>query len=723
MQSIRRSAILACLAFLVAAPSARAQTADESRLLQIAGQSGSYVDEVRALLAKGANPNSPGRGGRTAVHVAAGNGAVENMRALLEAGGKPNVQDEDGNTPLHFAADAIPRTGVDSAGAIIRLLLEAGGDPNRANAQGRTPLHHAAGAPLGEGPARALLRGGADANRKDRWGNTPLHAAVGPNLGRPAMVQALLAGGGNPKVANGDGLTVLQLFVRVAGDQGDTAAMLIDAGADPSRKYPNGEAPLHAAIRTGGNRGKVRVAKALLAGGADPCARDGQGYIPYSVAREGGDIHRALSNAGGYDRACDRKGERVAAGSARTMQARARVSVRSGPGTQYEKVGLLEAGQEVRVTGEDGEWARIEGPQGGEAFVHASFLVEAGAQAAVDPKCAGLEKGAKCWKETANQRGCHVWDTYLITEQTVTWSGACRGGVASGRGTLVWTREGKSTEQAGALARGKKQGKWTIRYANGTAMEGSYVNGKANGRFVIRYAKGGVHEGEAVDGQKHGRWVERSKHGTVYEGPYVRGKKHGQWVHRGKDGGVSEGPYVKGKRHGKWVERTVGKYGSAREGTYENGKRHGRWVIRENDGDSSEGTYQNGKKHGRWVERSVGKYGAVREGTYENGKRLGRWVIRYKDGGSEEGTYVNGERHGKWVERSVGKYGSAGEGTYENGKRHGRWVIRENDGDSSEGTYQNGKKHGRWVERDADGFCSTFRYARGRYLNDTWSKC
>ncbi len=152
--------------------------------------------------------------------------------------------------------------------------------------------------------------------------------------------------------------------------------MLIGAGADPDRRYPNGEAPLHAAIRTGGYRGKVEVAEALLAGGADPCARDGQDLIPYSIAREGGEIHQALDRADGYDRACDRRGEQVASEGARTMQASTRVNVRSGPGTQYGKIGLLEAGEEVLVTGEAGEWARIEGPGGGEAFVHASFLVD-----------------------------------------------------------------------------------------------------------------------------------------------------------------------------------------------------------------------------------------------------------------------------------------------------------------------------------------------------------
>ena len=81
-------------------------------------------------------------------------------------------------------------------------------------------------------------------------------------------------------------------------DHGDTVTVLIDAGADPDRAYPNGDAPLHAAIRSGGNRGKVEAAEALLAGGADPCVRDSRSYIPYHIAPEGGAIHRALDRAG-----------------------------------------------------------------------------------------------------------------------------------------------------------------------------------------------------------------------------------------------------------------------------------------------------------------------------------------------------------------------------------------------------------------------------------------
>ena len=126
--------------------------------------------------------------------------------------------------------------------------------------------------------------------------------------------------------------------------------MLIDAGADPNRKYGNGDAPLHAAIRSGGSAGKVKLVEALLVGGADPCVRDAKRYTSYQIAREGGAVHRTLDRAYGYDLACDRRGEIQVTEVDRVMRAAKRSNVRSGPGTEHGKVGLLEVGDEVRVT-------------------------------------------------------------------------------------------------------------------------------------------------------------------------------------------------------------------------------------------------------------------------------------------------------------------------------------------------------------------------------------
>ena len=58
----------------------------------------------------------------------------------------------------------------------------------------------------------------------------------------------------------------------------------------------------------------------------------------------------------------------------RTMQARTRANVRSGPGADHARTGVLEAGERVQVTGEAGDWLRIAAP-GGPAFVHGSLLV------------------------------------------------------------------------------------------------------------------------------------------------------------------------------------------------------------------------------------------------------------------------------------------------------------------------------------------------------------
>ncbi len=287
-----------------------AETADERLLRSLAGADKANTNKVRALLKKGARPDVPDNAGRAALHGAAAIDAVDTVRVLLKAGVDKNRQDKDGRTALHGAAAV-------GAAETAGVLLKAGADPNLKDRDGNTPLHLAADAPaLSRSPGgavatvRRLLSAGANADRTNKNRETPLHVAAGSH-GSPGMIAVLLKGKANPKIKNRDGLTALQLFVRAGPDEGDTAAMLIDAGASPNDKYPSGDAPLHVTIRAGGSRGKFEVADALLAGGADPCIRDAKGYIPYQIAREGGVIHQALSRAGGYERACDKKGRRV----------------------------------------------------------------------------------------------------------------------------------------------------------------------------------------------------------------------------------------------------------------------------------------------------------------------------------------------------------------------------------------------------------------------------
>ena len=253
--------------------------------------------------------------------------------------------------------------------------------------------------------------------------------------------------------------------------------------------------------------------------------------------------------------------------------------------------------------------------------------------------CAGQAEGAACWKELESHPGCRVWDDHHYADQTVTWTGGCSGGLASGTGTLKWVRGSEANEHSGLLQDGKHTGDWVLRFAGGIVVEGPYVDGKLHGDWVIRDADGNVEERTYVDGKLHGRWVTRLADGTVDEGSYVDGNKHGRWVERDADGNVTEESYVDGKLHGRWVFRHAS--GRVEEGSYVDGNKHGRWVE-DVAGNVLEGPYVDGNKHGRWVMRLAS--GTVYEGPYVDGERHGRWVIRYADGTVKERTYVNGER-------------------------------------------------------------------------------
>ena len=146
---------------------------------------------------------------------------------------------------------------------------------------------------------------------------------------------------------------------------------------------------------------------------------------------------------------------------------------------------------------------------------------------------------------------------------------------------------------------GKRQGRWVLRFADGTVEEGPYVAGEKQGRWVLRFADGTVEEGPYVAGEKQGRWVLRLADGTVEEGPFAAGEKQGRWVLRLADGGVQEGPYVAGEKQGDWVLRFAD--GTVEEGPYVAGEKQGRWALRQPDGSAR--TFE--MAGGRLVEGSV----------------------------------------------------------------------------------------------------------------------
>jgi glutaminase len=74
------------------------------RLLYAASQGD--LDELRAVLATGADPNAADYDGRTALHLAAAEGHLAAVRYLLASGARPGVTDRWGGCPLTDAKRA-----------------------------------------------------------------------------------------------------------------------------------------------------------------------------------------------------------------------------------------------------------------------------------------------------------------------------------------------------------------------------------------------------------------------------------------------------------------------------------------------------------------------------------------------------------------------------------------------------------------------------------------
>ena len=101
------------------------------------------------------------------------------IRALLERGASPNTRGPSGVTPLYEAALPIRPD-------VIRLLLDHGADPNSAGPGGETALMLAS-CRAGRQSVRDLLAFGADPNRRDSRQRTALHWAASRGDVEPAV--------------------------------------------------------------------------------------------------------------------------------------------------------------------------------------------------------------------------------------------------------------------------------------------------------------------------------------------------------------------------------------------------------------------------------------------------------------------------------------------------------------------------------------------------------
>jgi hypothetical protein len=78
---------------------------------------------------------------------------------------------------------------------------------------------------------------------------------------------------------------------------------------------------------------------------------------------------------------------------------------------------------------------------------------------------------------TATNQPCKIWNPHPEPNESVTWSGPCKDGYASGQGLLRWTVNGKlDAEFEGRYANGKRNGRGVLTTPDGKHMEGEWIN-------------------------------------------------------------------------------------------------------------------------------------------------------------------------------------------------------------------------------------------------------
>jgi ankyrin repeat protein len=246
-------------------------------------------EEALRAVAAGADVNERSVDGTTALHWAAHHGDRELVELLLEHGADAAVRNDYGMTALAAAA-------LEGDYAIVKALVEAGADVESPNAEGQTALMVVARTGHVD-TAAFLLEHGADINAKEQWGGqtalmwaaaqqqpamirllvehgarvddaghahdwqrwqtseprlkqlhvggfTPLLYAA--RAGCVACTKELVAGGADLEIGDPRGIT--PLVMALLNRHFDTAAALIEAGADVNRWDWWGRSPLWVAI-------------------------------------------------------------------------------------------------------------------------------------------------------------------------------------------------------------------------------------------------------------------------------------------------------------------------------------------------------------------------------------------------------------------------------------------------------------------------------------------
>ena len=168
-------------------------------------------------------------------------------------------------------------------------------------------------------------------------------------------------------------------------------------------------------------------------------------------------------------------------------------------------------------------------------------------------------------------RSCYLFKP--VPGETVSWTGPCRDGIASGSGELKFEANGVVTARyVGTLAAGWADGQGTLYLKDGEQYAGDFVEGFRDGHGK-QLLNNGTFEGEFVKGLRNGRGVYVWNTGDRYDGNWVNGKRAGKGDLLTKDGYRYIGDFANNLRQGNGV--IIAPDGTRTEGRFENDERVG----------------------------------------------------------------------------------------------------------------------------------------------------
>lgn len=265
---IMRNAALAVVAWALA-PTPHALAQNDPDALHWLIDRGDIAG-VESMLETGADPNRPSRLDVTPLELAARHGNAELIRLLVAAGGDPNAVDAVGETMLMSAV----RSGEPAA---VELLLELGVNVNQTDSEFQQSALMLAARSGFDKIADLLITAGADIDASTRTGPEPRwvlpNSVPGFSFGVGIVRGGLPEDRGMRPFRNG-GLTALLYAAR----EGHTELVdrLLHAGADIEGAEANNITPLLMAI----SNDRMQTAALLIERGAELDAQDWYGRSP-----------------------------------------------------------------------------------------------------------------------------------------------------------------------------------------------------------------------------------------------------------------------------------------------------------------------------------------------------------------------------------------------------------------------------------------------------------